>query len=92
MSNVELGVALSGNARTEPIHQGRVEAQGLDLKVTKVHPSEMFWRQLHFQEFEVPDSGDVISSPNHALARANDFAPGATVQISSPWPNGPRPV
>jgi 4,5-dihydroxyphthalate decarboxylase len=55
MSNIELGAALSTNARTEPIHAGRVKPQGIDLHVTRVHASEMFWRQLHFKEFEVSE-------------------------------------
>jgi 4,5-dihydroxyphthalate decarboxylase len=55
MGNIELGLALSDNARTAPIHAGQVHAEGIDLHVTKVHPSEMFWRQLHFQEFEVSE-------------------------------------
>ncbi|HVB07044.1 MAG TPA: PhnD/SsuA/transferrin family substrate-binding protein [Acidimicrobiales bacterium] len=70
MGNIELGAALSGNARTEPVHQGRVKAQGIDLHVTKVHPSEMFWRQLHFQEFEVSEMS--MSSLLAARAHGDD--------------------
>jgi 4,5-dihydroxyphthalate decarboxylase len=55
MGNIELGLALSDNGRTAPIHAGAVKAEGIDLHVTKVHPSEMFWRQLHFKEFEVSE-------------------------------------
>jgi 4,5-dihydroxyphthalate decarboxylase len=80
MSNVELGVALSGNARTEPIHQGRVSAQGIDLRVTKVHPSEMFWRQLHFKEFEVSEMS--MSSLLAARARGDDTWVGIPVFTS----------
>ena len=43
-------------------------------------------------DVEVPPSGEVISSPYHALARANDLEVGAMAAISSPWPNGPSPV
>jgi len=43
-------------------------------------------------DVEVPPSGEVISSPYQALARGNDLEVGGTAQISSPWPNGPRPV
>lgn len=55
MSRLQLSAALSGNPRTAPIHAGRVPAQGLDLVVSRVHPSEMFWRQLHYHEFEVSE-------------------------------------
>ncbi len=70
MSNIELGVALSDNARTKPIHAKRVSAQGIDLRVTKVHPSEMFWRQLHFKEFEVSEMS--MSSLLASRARGDD--------------------
>jgi 4,5-dihydroxyphthalate decarboxylase len=80
MANIELGVALSGNARTEPIHQGRVAAQGIDLHVTKVHPSEMFWRQLHFGEFEVSEMS--MSSLLAARARGDDSWVGLPVFTS----------
>lgn len=52
MSLVELSAALSENVRTEPIHLGQVRAKGIDLHVTRMHPSEMFWRQLRFREFD----------------------------------------
>jgi 4,5-dihydroxyphthalate decarboxylase len=52
MSPVQLSVALSENPRTEPIHLGQVQARGIELHVTRMHPSEMFWRQLRFREFD----------------------------------------
>src|SRR5487761_922008 len=70
MPNIELGVALSDNARTKPVHEGQVKAEGIDLHVTKVHPSEMFWRQLHFKEFEVSEMS--MSSLLAARSRGDD--------------------
>ncbi len=70
MANLELGVALSENARTIPIHQGRVHAEGIDMRVTKCHPSEMFWRQLHYKEFEVSEMS--MSSLLAARARGDE--------------------
>ncbi|MFM9968418.1 MAG: PhnD/SsuA/transferrin family substrate-binding protein [Burkholderiales bacterium] len=52
---LELSIALSDNARTRPIIDGRVEAEGIRLVPTTVHPSEMFWRQLKFQEFDISE-------------------------------------
>ena len=43
---LDLSLVLSINERTKPLLEGRVEAQGLRLIATGVHPSEMFWRQL----------------------------------------------
>jgi 4,5-dihydroxyphthalate decarboxylase len=52
---LELSVALSDNPNTRPLIDGRVEAEGLTLIPSAVHPSEMFWRQLRFGEFDVSE-------------------------------------
>jgi 4,5-dihydroxyphthalate decarboxylase len=52
---LDLAMVLSINERTKPLLDGRVEAQGLRLIPTGVHPSEMFWRQLKYQEFDVSE-------------------------------------
>ncbi len=52
---VELSIALSDNERTRPILQGRIQPQGIRLLPTCVHPSEMFWRQLRFGDFDVSE-------------------------------------
>lgn len=52
---LDLSMVLSVNERTKPLLDGRVEAQGLRLIPTGVHPSEMFWRQLKYQEFDVSE-------------------------------------
>jgi 4,5-dihydroxyphthalate decarboxylase len=54
-SQLELSIALSDNARTRPLIEGRVAPQGIRLIPTVVHPSEMFWRQLRFAEFDVSE-------------------------------------
>jgi len=40
---------------TRPLIEGRVVPQGIKPVVTVVHPSEMFWRQLRFAEFDVSE-------------------------------------
>ena len=52
---LELSIALSDNERTRPLLEGRVTPQGIRLVPTMVHPSEMFWRQLRFAEFDVSE-------------------------------------
>lgn len=52
---LDLSLVLSVNERTKPLLDGRVEAQGILLIGTGVHPSEMFWRQLKYQEFDVSE-------------------------------------
>ena len=56
MSNdLTLSIALSDNERTRPITQGRIQTQGVKLVPTVVHPSEMFWRQLRFGDFDISE-------------------------------------
>ena len=55
MANLQLSLACSDNPRTRPIIEGRIKPDGIDLHVTVLHPSEMFWRQLHFEEFDLSE-------------------------------------
>ncbi len=55
MPNLQLSLACSNNPRTRPVIEGRVKPDGIDLHITPVHPSEMFWRQLHFEEFDISE-------------------------------------
>jgi 4,5-dihydroxyphthalate decarboxylase len=53
--NLQLSITLTSNPRTWPIHDGRVKPKGIDLVITQLSPSEMFWRQLKFAEFDVAE-------------------------------------
>jgi 4,5-dihydroxyphthalate decarboxylase len=68
-SKVQLSVCLSDNDRTRPLREGRVKADALDLVVSTAHPSEMFWRELHFAEFDVSEMS--CSSLLMAIARGD---------------------
>jgi 4,5-dihydroxyphthalate decarboxylase len=52
---LELSLALTRNPRTWPLHDGRVKVDGVDLVITPMHASEMFWRQLRFAEFDMSE-------------------------------------
>jgi 4,5-dihydroxyphthalate decarboxylase len=67
---LELSAALSETVRTQPILEGRVQPEGITLRTTAVHPSEMFWRQLHFGDFDVSEMS--LSSLLIATARGDD--------------------
>ena len=54
-SVLPLSIALSDNPRTRPVIDGRVAFEGLRLIPTTVHPSEMFWRQLRYGDFDVSE-------------------------------------
>lgn len=66
---LELSMALSDNGRTRPIIDGVNGIEGLRLRVTVVHPSEMFWRQLKFGDFDVSEMS--MSSLLIAAARGD---------------------
>ena len=69
VTNLQLSVALSNNDRTRPIIDGSIKPDGIDLIPTVLHPSEMFWRQLHFAEFDVSEMS--LSSLLIDLARGD---------------------
>jgi 4,5-dihydroxyphthalate decarboxylase len=54
-TTLDLSAAFAPNSRTYPILDGSVTAEGVRLIGTAVHPSEMFWRQLKFAEFDVSE-------------------------------------
>jgi len=54
-ARLDLAIALSDNKRTRPIVDGLVGIQGARLFTTVVHPSEMFWRQLKYADFDVSE-------------------------------------
>jgi 4,5-dihydroxyphthalate decarboxylase len=66
-ATVELSVALSRNARTAPILDGQVVPEGIRLVPSEVDPSEMFWRQLKFGDFDVSEMS--LSSLTIATSR-----------------------
>src|SRR6266542_3801307 len=83
-SPLELSIALSDNERTRPLIEGRVVPQGIKPVVTVVHPSEMFWRQLRFAEFDVSEmsmSSLIIAAS--ASACRNISRPGRSGRAAS---------
>ncbi len=51
-----LSLALAAsNPRTWPILDGTVSPQGVELVPSVLHPSELFWRQLRFGDFDVSE-------------------------------------
>ncbi len=72
-----LSFGLSPNPRTQPFLDGFVTVDGVDATVTAMHPSEMFWRQLKFAEFDVSEMS--MSSLLMAVARGDDRFVGIPV-------------
>jgi 4,5-dihydroxyphthalate decarboxylase len=67
--NLQLSIGITSNPRTWPIIDGTVKPDGIDLISTVLHPSELFWRQLHFSEFDVSEMS--CSSFLIAMARGD---------------------
>ena len=67
---LQLSLATAANPRSRPILDGLVQADGIDLVPTVLHPSEMFWRQLRFAEFDVSEMS--FSSLMMAIAGGNN--------------------
>jgi 4,5-dihydroxyphthalate decarboxylase len=53
--NIPISIAMASNPRTWPIFDGRIEPDGVTLIPSAVHPSELFWRQLRFADFDVSE-------------------------------------
>jgi len=71
-----LSIALSDNPNTRPLIDGAVAPEGISLITTVIHPSEMFWRQLRFAEFDVSEMS--MSSLLISTARGAPLGP-------TPW-------
>jgi 4,5-dihydroxyphthalate decarboxylase len=55
MARLPLSVCLSRNPMTQPILSGQVSPEGIDWIPSGIHPSEMFWRQLKYADFDVSE-------------------------------------
>jgi len=55
MPKLTLGFISAFNERVEPLMNGTIKAEGIELIPTYSHPAETFWRQLKFGEFEVAE-------------------------------------
>ena len=68
--DLPLSIATSDNPRTRPILEGKVKADGIALTCTNMHPSELFWRQLRFAQFDVSEMS--LSGLMMAVAGGDD--------------------
>jgi 4,5-dihydroxyphthalate decarboxylase len=59
---------MADNERVHPIVDGTVQPEGIDLIVTLSDPSETFWRQLRFMEFQVCE----MSLSSYFIAKQDD--------------------
>lgn len=55
MSKIKLTLACGRYDRTQPLIDGRVEPEGVDLTFLPLRPGETFWRMLNHGEFDVSE-------------------------------------
>ena len=69
MPKLQLSFISAFNERVDPLMKGTVQAEGIEIVPTYSHPSETFWRQLKFQEYEVGE----MSMSSYLIARERGF-------------------
>src|SRR5438067_7964152 len=69
MADLQLSLVMGANARSLPVLDGSIQPEGIELTCTTAHPSEIFWRQLKFAEFDVSEMS--MSSLLMAMAGGN---------------------
>ncbi len=71
MPRLRLSFVSGFNERVQPLMDGSVQPEGIEIVPTYSDPSETFWRQLKFQEFEISEMS--LSSYLIAKARGMDM-------------------
>jgi 4,5-dihydroxyphthalate decarboxylase len=66
MADIILSFVSNYNERVEPLMNGTMKVDGVEIIPTYSHPSETFWRQLKFNEFEVAE----MSMSSYLIARS----------------------
>ena len=67
---LQLSIGMAANPRSAPIFDGRVQPDGIELLASEVFPSELFWRQLKFGEFDLAEMS--MSTLMMAVAAGDD--------------------
>ncbi|MGA0345137.1 MAG: hypothetical protein ACO3N9_01195 [Alphaproteobacteria bacterium] len=70
LRKIQLSAGLPSNPRTWPILDGSVVVDGLELLPSIIFPSELFWRQLRFGDFDISEMS--FSSLIKTIARGDD--------------------
>lgn len=69
MPRIKLSFVSGVNERVAPLLDGTIQPEGVELLVTRSDPSETFWRQLKFQEFEISE----MSLSSYLIAKSRGF-------------------
>ena len=77
MSKLSLSFASAFNERVQPLMDGTIQPEGIELVPIYSHPSETFWRQLKFGEFDVCE----MSLSSYLIARTRGTADMVAVPV-----------
>jgi len=66
MPKLTLSFISAFNERVQPLMNGTIQAEGIELIPTYSPPGETFWRQLKFQEFDIAE----FSMSSYLIARS----------------------
>jgi len=69
MPKLKLSFISAFNERVDPLMNGTIQPEGIELLPTYSPPSETFWRQLRYQEFDVGE----MSMSSYLIARERGF-------------------
>ncbi len=69
MGNIHLTLACWDYDRTRPLHDGRVQVEGVELTYLPLRVEETFWRMLRYQEFDAAE----LSMGSYLIARDKGF-------------------
>jgi 4,5-dihydroxyphthalate decarboxylase len=69
MARLELTLAMTSNPRSAPVLSGATQADGVTFRSTVASAPDIFWRQLHDQEFDVSEMS--MSSLLITVAKGN---------------------
>ena len=67
MATLPLSFISAVNERVKPLIDGTIKPEGVELIPTISDPSETFWRQLNFQEFEISE----MSLSSYLIAKSH---------------------
>jgi 4,5-dihydroxyphthalate decarboxylase len=68
--DLQLSLGVTPNPRTAPVISGLVKPDGVAFLPTVRHPSELFWRQLRYSEFDISEMS--LSGLMMLVARGDD--------------------
>ena len=66
MARLKLSFAVERSERTEPLIDGIIQPEGIELVPVVGDPSEIFWRQLKFNEFDI----SALSFSSYMIAKS----------------------